>query len=207
MHGLYAITDPNLCGHGATLAAYVEATIQGGATVIQYRDKSNNAARCQTNAELVVALCRQYGVTSIINDNVDLAVSSNADGVHIGQGDQPLSVARAKLGAGKLIGVTCHGSLALAQAAADEGADYVAFGAFFASQTKPAAGLAPLSILATAQQTIDVPIVAIGGIDQQNIQQVVTAGANMAAVVAGVFDHPLLDVTSATRALVRQANF
>lgn len=206
MKGLYALTDPILCGHGDQLLASAAAAIRGGISVLQYRDKASSHSVRGANAHALSALCREHGVTFIINDDVHLAKRVNADGVHLGQGDMSLSDARDVLGAHKIIGVTCHADIALAAEAEQSGADYVAFGAFYPSKTKPLAKPAPLSVLDDAKQSLTLPIVAIGGIAKHNIVTVHAAGADLVAVVGAVFSHDVANIESATCELVQLIN-
>ena len=123
----------------------------------------------------------------MINDDTELAKACGAHGVHLGQSDGIISQARAFLGNQAIIGNTCHGSLELAQAGVGQGCDYVAFGAFFTSSTKPDASPAPISLLNEARSTLPVPVVAIGGINMDNADQVINAGADMIAVIHNLF--------------------
>lgn len=132
-------------------------------------------------------LCRARRVPLIINDDIELAVAVDADGVHLGRDDGDLSAARDRLGPGRLIGISCYNDLELARAAAAQGADYVAFGSFFVSATKPAAAPADIALLRRARRTLAVPIVAIGGITPENGRALIAAGADMLAVIRGVF--------------------
>jgi len=143
-------------------------------------------------------LCRAKGAMFIVNDDVALALACNADGVHLGQADMALADARAQLGDGAIIGITCHDSVELALKAQAGGADYVAFGSFYPSPSKPCAADAPIDILRQARQDIGLPIVAIGGITAGNAEALITAGADMLAVIHGVFAQE--DVEKAARA-------
>lgn len=188
-HGLYAIADTSWVGADHILEA-VSGAIAGGAVMIQLRDKH---AVISDNPELLDALlglCRGEGVPFIINDDAALAASIGADGVHIGQGDDDLTAIRSLMGADAIIGVSCHNDLACAVAAAEAGADYVALGRFFASQTKPDAVAADPETLRQASKILRLPIVAIGGITPDNSSQLLEAGANLLAVIAGVFAQP-----------------
>ena len=193
LQGLYAITDSALSPPGQLLIA-VEQAIHGGARIIQYRDKSGQPLRRLQEAEALLALCHQYGVTFIINDDVALAAAIGADGVHLGRGDGTVQAAREQLGGG-IIGLSCYNEWALAEGAAADGADYIAFGAFFPSATKPAAVHAPLELLLRSRRELDLPVVAIGGITPENGADLLAAGADMLAVVQGVFGQP--DIQSA----------
>jgi len=174
----------------ARLSQAVSAVLRGGARLVQYRDKSGDAQRRQDEARALKALCEQHGALLIINDDVALAASSSAHGVHLGQGDMPLAQARAILGDTAIIGITCHDRLDLALTAQAAGADYVAFGAVHPSPTKPDAVRAPLMLFAQAREVLSIPVCAIGGLDADNAAAVIEAGADMVAVVSGVFAQP-----------------
>lgn len=184
LHGLYAITDSELLK--GKLLPYVEAALKGGATLLQYRDKSSDDARRLREAEALRELCNRYGATLIINDDAELAARLGV-GLHLGQGDGSLSVARALLGRQAIIGGTCHAQLELAEAAAREGASYVAFGRFFNSSTKPGAPAADVDLLVAAKARVNLPIVAIGGVTLDNAPALIAHGASMVAVVHGLF--------------------
>jgi thiamine-phosphate pyrophosphorylase len=186
LSGLYAITDEHLMPAGQ-LFAKAEAVLRGGCRVLQYRNKSVPLAQQRQEALRLRGLCVQYGALFIVNDDAALALAVEADGVHIGQADQPLSIIRARVGAQMLVGVSCHDSLALARQAQQQGASYVAFGRFFASHTKPQAPPASLDVLRQARQELVVPIVAIGGITGDNAPRVIEQGADMVAVIHEVF--------------------
>lgn len=179
--GLYVITDG-----GSDLLARVEQALQGGAHVVQYRDKSTDVKKRSEQANEIVSLCRRYNALMIVNDDIELARQVNADGVHVGKDDAALAQARAILG-NKIIGVSCYNDLQLAVDAVSQGADYVAFGRFFPSKTKPGAVQADLKLLSLAKKSISVPVVAIGGINAGNARQIVDAGADAIAVIDAVF--------------------
>ncbi|WP_020683595.1 thiamine phosphate synthase [Marinobacterium rhizophilum] len=187
LHGLYAITDSTLMPDDATLLSQVRSALEGGAAIVQYRDKSNDNAKRLRQATLLRELCDQFERPLLINDDLALARACKAQGVHLGQTDGSVAAARSQLGPDAIIGVTCHDSLALAREAQAAGADYVAFGAFFASTTKPGARPAPLSLLPLAAQELGLPVVAIGGISMDNARQVAEAGASMVAVIHALF--------------------
>ncbi|MFP6850669.1 MAG: thiamine phosphate synthase [Pseudomonas sp.] len=184
LRGLYAITDSELLK--GRLLPYVEAALKGGATLLQYRDKSSDDARRLREAEALRELCNRYGAALIINDDAELAARLGV-GVHLGQSDGSLSVARALLGRKAIIGGTCHAQLELAEAATKEGASYVAFGRFFNSTTKPGAPSASVELLAAAKAQFNLPIVAIGGVTLDNAPALIAHGASMVAVVHGLF--------------------
>ena len=195
--GLYVITDALLLPTNDRLLAAVEQALLGGARLVQYRDKSGDAARRLAQAQALNALCQRHAVPLIINDDVELAAQVGAAGVHVGKDDPAFATARARLGENAIIGVSCYDRLDLALAAARAGADYVAFGAFFPSPTKPTEIRAPLALLQHARPLLNIPIVAIGGITPDNGALLVEAGADALAVVSGVFGQP--DLQAAAR--------
>jgi thiamine-phosphate pyrophosphorylase len=184
LRGLYAITDSQLLA--GKFLPYVEAALDGGVTLLQYRDKSTDEARRLREAETLRTLCEQYNAHLIINDDAELAARLGV-GVHLGQTDGPLTPARALLGRNAIIGSTCHGQLELAEQAAKEGASYVAFGRFFNSNTKPGAPTATLELLDQARSKLHLPICVIGGITLENAAPLVAHGADLLAVVHGLF--------------------
>lgn len=185
LRGLYAITDSALLDDGRLLP-YVEAALAGGASLLQYRDKSKDAARRLDEASQLKQLCLQYGAALLIND--DLALASQLQvGVHLGQGDGSLREARQELGSQAIIGATCHASLEQAAEAVEAGVSYIAFGRFFQSETKPGAPAATPDLLREARQRFNIPIVAIGGITLDRGPQLIAAGADLLAVIHGLF--------------------
>ena len=196
-HGLYAITDAGL--KGPAIERPVELAIRGGARVIQYRDKSRDASLRQVEAQAILGVCRKFDVPLLINDDVELAAAIGADGVHLGSEDTALGIARSQLGQRAIIGVSCYNRFELAERAIAAGADYVAFGRFFSSRSKPLAVSAGVDLLHRARAELDCPIVAIGGITPENGRLLVQAGADMLAVIRGVF--AAHDVTQAAQSL------
>lgn len=197
LRGLYAITDRTLLPDNRLLAA-VEQALAGGAALIQYRDKSGNQPRRHRQASALQAMCGRHQVPLIINDDIALAAQVGAAGVHLGKEDDALAQARRRLGPDAIIGVSCYNRLELALEAAAAGADYVAFGRFFSSTTKPDAVAASPELLTAARKQLSIPICAIGGIDADNGAALVATGADMLAVVQGVFGQD--DVTAAAAA-------
>ncbi|QOZ82327.1 MULTISPECIES: thiamine phosphate synthase [Chromobacterium] len=183
LKGLYAITPDT--EDSARLLSLAQAAAPH-IDILQYRNKSPNAALRLEQARALAELCRRHGVVFIVNDDVELAASVGADGVHLGRDDAALSAARRRLGAGALIGASCYDSLERARRAVAAGASYVAFGAVFPSGTKPDAARAELGLFAEARG-LGAPLVAIGGIDAGNAGQVLAAGADAIAVIGGVF--------------------
>lgn len=192
--GLYAIT-PGLAD-SARLTGEVEAALHGGARVVQYRNKAADERLRYEQALQIARLCRGAGACFIVNDSIELASAVAADGVHLGKDDVGVGAARALLGPGKLIGVSCYNQLWRARDAVAQGADYIAFGSFFASPTKPGAVTASRDLLRAAKE-FSLPIVAIGGITPDNAAGLIEAGADAVAVVSAVFDAP--DVERAAR--------
>jgi thiamine-phosphate pyrophosphorylase len=186
--GLYAITPEQ--PDTARLLSQVRAALSGGASAVQYRSKSQDAALLHEQSSELLELCHAFEVPLIINDSLRLADLCGADGLHLGREDGSLRQARIVLGAEKVIGVSCYNDLELAVQAEGEGADYVAFGSFFPSVTKPGAVVAPLSLLSEAKSRIAVPIVAIGGITVENAAALISAGADAIAVISGLFEAP-----------------
>lgn len=184
--GLYAITQPENKSISQVLQA-VEAALTGGAVVVQYRDK--NPIDAYALASELLKVCHAYQVPLLINDSVELALTIGADGVHLGKDDSDIDHARSKLGPEAIIGVSCYNDVQKACIAASHGADYVAFGRFFPSGSKPLAAPAEIATLTLAKQRLQVPIVAIGGILPKNGGQLMAAGADLLAVIGGVFDH------------------
>lgn len=180
--GLYVITD----GPRDDLLAAVAQALAGGARLVQYRDKTTHEHRRHTEATTLRHLCASHAVPLIINDDVALAAAVGADGVHLGETDADLAAARAALGTGAIIGVSCYDSLERARALVSAGADYIAFGAFFASPTKPQARRASPELLRQSA-ALGVPRVAIGGITPDNGASLVEAGADYLAVISAVF--------------------
>jgi len=187
LHGLYAIADTGVLAT-SELRIAVAAALAGGARVVQYRDKGDDPVRRGDQAATIVTLCREAGAVSIINDDVELALASGADGVHVGRDDADAVAVRERLGPDRLLGVSCYDDLGRARGAADLGADYVAFGSVFASTTKPDAVHAPLDLLRRARSEIPLPLCAIGGITADNAAEVFAAGAHMVAVVRDLFE-------------------
>ncbi|MDR7133562.1 thiamine-phosphate pyrophosphorylase [Lysobacter niastensis] len=193
--GVYAITpDEN---DTTQLLARVQTVLQAGAAWLQYRNKTADGPLREHQATQLLPLCRAWRVPLIINDDWRLAAAIGADGTHLGEDDGELVAARAALPAGTILGASCYADLTLARRAAAAGADYVAFGAFYPSPTKPHARRATPDLLRDAAQ-FGLPRVAIGGITPDNALPLVQAGADLIAVISGVFDAP--DPAAAVRA-------
>jgi thiamine-phosphate pyrophosphorylase len=188
IEGLYAVT-PDITDTDELLRC-VRAALQGGARVLQYRNKSAAAALRLQQAQALRRLTREFNAKFIVNDDARLAAQVDADGVHLGGEDGSVAAARAVLGAAKIIGVSCYNRASLAHEAVQQGADYVAFGAFFSSSVKPEAVQADVQLLQTARRELKVPVVAIGGITQQNGAALVEAGADALAVISALWNAP-----------------
>ncbi|MCG2634021.1 MAG: thiamine phosphate synthase [Gammaproteobacteria bacterium] len=193
MSGLYGIADASFA-EPVRLVGMVKRAIKGGVALIQYRNKVGDT---DLVAAQLARVCKETGTLFIVNDDIELARQVGADGVHLGQQDASIAEARRALGPQAIVGRTCHDSIALARAAAGGGASYVAFGRFFPSGTKPMASAAPLSILRQAREITALPLVAIGGITQDNGALVLDAGADALAVGGALFGSP--DIEAAAR--------
>ncbi|MEP6485522.1 MAG: thiamine phosphate synthase [Rudaea sp.] len=191
LRGVYVITD----GPRADLIGAVEAALRGGAAVIQYRDKTIDDSRRRAEASALLVACRERRAPLIINDDVELAAEIHADGVHLGEEDADIVLARSTLGADAIIGVSCYDSVDRAKSAASAGANYLAFGAFFSSPTKPNARRATTELLIAAR-SFHLPLVAIGGITPDNAPPLIAAGANFLAVVSGIFSAPDIELAT-----------
>lgn len=194
--GLYAITSQPR--DTEQLIEQVSQALAGGARIIQYRDKSSDHVRRIDEAQALLNLCHEHQAPLIINDDIELASRIQADGIHLGQQDTALNDARNRLGEHCIIGISCYNDFSLAQRAAADGADYIAFGAFFPSGTKPSALAASPDLLHRAKQELEIPVVAIGGITPHNAAALLDAGADMLAVIQGLFAQP--DIKLAARA-------
>lgn len=191
-HGLYAIT----AGPRADFIDACAAAIEGGAAILQYRDKTSDHARRRNEARELTALCAHRSVPLLINDDVELAAQVGASGVHLGRDDADIDTARKLLGREAIIGVSCYDSLQRARDLAAAGADYLAFGAFFASPTKPNARHATPDLLRAAR-VLGKPLVAIGGVTPDNATTLIDAGADFVAAISGVF--AAADIETAAR--------
>ena len=198
IRGIYLLTRET--DNTETLCSGAEAALRGGVGLLQYRDKCGDGGRRREQALALRALTHRYGALLIVNDDVALATDCAADGVHLGERDIDIATARAALGAGAIIGASCYDDLRRAEAAARAGADYIAFGAFFASGTKPAARRADVTLLQQSER-FGLPRVAIGGIDAHNARPLIVAGAAAIAVLGAIWDAP--DREAAARALTQ----
>jgi thiamine-phosphate pyrophosphorylase len=186
---LYLITPPAF-DPAAFSGPLAQALDAGDVAAVQLRLKDADDAAIREAAEALLPVCRDREVPLIMNDRPDLAEQTGCDGAHVGQQDQTYAEARKAVGDGNIVGVTCHDSRHLAMQAAEQGADYVAFGAFFPTTTKTPKGSADIDILEWWSELMVVPCVAIGGITPKNCPPLVRAGVDFLAVVSAVWDHP-----------------
>ena len=197
---LYAVTDRAWAADEDALLAQVEAAIDGGASIVQLREKHLDSESFFKEAERFVALCRRKGAISIINDNVEIAARTGADGVHVGQEDLKAGRVRALLGPNKIIGVSAH-NVVEALAAQAAGADYLGAGAAFVTGTKTDAKPISRETIRAVTAAVDIPVVAIGGITRDNILELKGCGLDGVAVVSALFAQP--DVRAAAEELRR----
>jgi len=195
--GLYVIT-PEVLRASSPLAEQVAQAIAGGARLVQYRSKTGTSTERLRTARSLLAVCRTAGVPLIINDDPDLAARIGAAGVHLGRDDPDPQEARRRLGPQAIIGISCYDRLQRALEAQAIGADYVAFGRFFPSATKPLAVPATLDLLRRARRQLGIPLVAVGGITPENAHRPIAAGADLVAVVEAVFGHSDIRAAAAT---------
>jgi thiamine-phosphate pyrophosphorylase len=194
---LYAVTDRYwLKEH--TLLEEVENTLKGGATFIQLREKNLSEDKFLKEAVEIQALCKKYNVPFVVNDNVDIAVSMGADGVHVGQSDMEAGQVRAKLGEGKIIGVSAS-TVEQAVLAQKRGADYLGVGAIFPTGSKDDADAVSIDTLKAIVNAVSIPVVAIGGITKENVCELKDSGIAGIAVISAIFAKP--DVKAATTEL------
>ena len=198
--GLYVIIDTQALGQKDVIDAAGKA-ISGGAKVIQLRDKQHGRGDLLVMAQQLKDLCYKSSALFIVNDYLDIALASRADGIHIGQDDLPLSVVRKELPIDQIVGISTT-TLAEAQKAEAEGADYIAVGSIFSSPTKVNATVVGLEHLCQVKNAVSIPIVAIGGINKENIGEVMATGADSAAVISAVLTQK--DIKSATSQLVKE---
>ena len=203
---LYAITPDG--ADTDLLLAKVEAVLQGGISALQYRNKQANKELQIEQASAIWPLCKQYQVPFIINDSIELCLALDADGVHVGADDGNIGEVRAKLGADKILGASCYNRFDLALSAQQAGATYVAFGACFASSTKPHAPVASLELFKQAKSQLHIPVVAIGGITLINAPSAIQAGADSIAVINAIFNSDDVKLTTQQFAhLFKETNF
>lgn len=185
LSGLYAITDEKLTPQ-SSVYKQVKSALQAGVGIIQYRNKTDSDDKVEATCKSLQLLCRDHNALFIIDDRPQLAQKIGADGLHVGKDDMPLHEAKAIFNG--IIGVSCYGSVKKALEAQNEGADYVAFGSFYPSPTKPKSGIVNMSVLVKAKEALNIPICAIGGINHDNIHEIASCKPEMISVVSAVFD-------------------
>lgn len=194
---LYAVTDRTWLGN-ETLYEQVEKALKGGATFIQLREKTLDDETFLKEAIEIQELCKKYNVPFVVNDNVDIAIKMNADGVHVGQSDMEAGDVRAKLGPNKIIGVSAQ-TVEQAILAKERGADYLGVGAVFPTGSKDDADDVSHDTLKAICEAVDIPVVAIGGISKNNVSELKGTGICGIAVISAIFAQK--DIESATREL------
>jgi len=201
--GIYGILPSGLTT--ADLLHQAEQALQGGVRLLQFRDKDAGYKKALKRAKALRQLTLAYDARLVVNDSVQMAVESGADGVHLGRADGSIAEARALLGPDRIIGVSCYADPERARRLAGEGADYLAFGSLFASPTKPDAVSCPLAVLGEARK-FGLPVVAIGGITLHNAPEAIDAGADLVAVISDLFDAPDRRMRAAEYAAVLSAS-
>lgn len=184
MRGLYLVTPD--WDDTSRLVEVTRRALEGGAALVQYRNKTASEALRLEQASALLALCRQFDTPLLINDHVALCMRLDADGVHVGGTDAPVAAVRAALGPGKIVGASCYGRFELAEAAQAAGASYVAFGGFYPSRVKVYEVSTPPDIVARAKAALSVPVVVIGGMTVENARPLVELGADMVAAISSV---------------------
>lgn len=203
LQGIYAITDEKLTPKSSILDQVTEA-IKAGANIIQLRDKTSSDEELENTARKLQEICTTHEALFFVNDRVDLAKKIGADGIHVGFSDLSVSETRKIVGDKMLIGVSCYGDLNRAETAVNQGVDYVAFGAFFPSPTKPKADVVDAKVISQAKKQFDVPVCVIGGINVDNISQLATHNPDMYALVSAVFSGK--DITANVHKLQEKLN-
>ena len=187
LRGLYVITDEKLTPYeGGRIFEMVEEALKGGAKVIQLRDKTHSDEFLLNYALELKNLCHEYNAIFIVNERLELALRSDADGIHVGKEDLPVKEVKKYL-KNKIIGASCYGSIERAEIVQEEGASYVAFGSFFPSPTKPEAKVVEKEILKIAKGRLKIPICAIGGITLEKAEELIRLGADMIAVISDIW--------------------
>jgi thiamine-phosphate pyrophosphorylase len=185
LKGLYVITDDNLTPDNS-IYDQVEQSLKGGASIVQLRDKNSSDERVMQKAKKIQELCHSYGALFVLNDKIELAIELGCDGLHIGKSDhERFSEIRESFKG--VIGVSCYGDVEMAKEFEKKGADYVAFGSFFTSPTKPNSNIVPLETLSKAKEALNIPVCAIGGINTTNIAQVLHHKPDMVSLINDIW--------------------
>lgn len=185
LRGLYVISDDTLTPEHSMLAQ-IEQTLKAGAKIVQYRDKVSTNEKKAKNAHKIQHLCWEYGALFVLNDAYSLAINEGFDGLHVGKSDYD-KIEQIRKSYKGILGISCYGDIAQAQKMQEIGADYVAFGSFFASPTKPNSAVVPLEVLREAKEKLDIPVCAIGGINRENIDQIMAQSPDMAAIISDIW--------------------
>jgi thiamine-phosphate pyrophosphorylase len=194
LKGVYVITDDTLTPD-ETLFSQVEDALKGGATIVQLRDKKNDEETIEKKAIALQELCHEYNAMFVLNDKVELAIKLQCDGLHIGKSDHARFDEIRKDFKG-CIGVSCYGDVDHAKEFEQKGADYVAFGSFFTSPTKPNSNIVPLEVISEAKEKLTIPVCAIGGINKENVDQVVQKDPEMISLISDIWNSD--DITAKT---------
>jgi thiamine-phosphate pyrophosphorylase len=185
LDGLYIITDDSLTPD-ETIFEQVENSLKGGAKIVQLRDKKNSEEVVEKKAKKLQELCENYGALFVLNDKIELAIKLQCGGLHIGKSDhERFDEIRSQFNG--VIGVSCYGDIVLAKKFESAGADYVAFGSFFHSPTKPSSNIVPLEIISQAKKELQVPVCAIGGINTENLNQILAHNPDMVSVISDIW--------------------
>ena len=193
---LYAVTDRAWLKHDESLADAVELALKGGTTFLQLREKHLNEEAFLNEAREIKEVCRRYNVPFIVNDNVEIAMAVDADGVHVGQSDMEAGDVRAAIGPTKILGVSAQ-NVEQALLAQERGADYLGVGAVFATESKDDADDVSHDTLRAICEAVDIPVVAIGGITRENVQQLAGRGLAGVAVISAIFAQPDIEGAAA----------
>lgn len=185
MKGLYVITDEKLTPYDKILDM-VQQALEGGAKFVQLRDKNNTDDFLFEYGLKLKQLCHQYGAYFIVNDRVELALKLDADGVHVGEEDENIEKVMEMM-RGKIVGVSCYGSVERAKQMQQAGASYVAFGSFYFSPTKPKSKTVPKEIIPQAKRELSIPVCVIGGITVERAKELVELGADIVAVISDIW--------------------
>ena len=197
LQGIYVLSDAHLTPQ-KTILEQMERVLQSGVSVIQFRDKYASDEEAEFTCKALQALCHRHNALFIIDDRLSLAHKIDADGLHVGEDDVSFEEARALLGEQKIIGVSCYGDIERAKKYEALGADYVAFGSFFPSPTKPHSKVVPLNVLEEAKKELHIPICAIGGINTSNITQVSQYDIAMYSVISAVYQDDAIEANIKT---------
>jgi thiamine-phosphate pyrophosphorylase len=186
LDGLYVITDDSLTPD-MTIFKQVESALRGGAKIVQLRDKINDDLIVENKATVLQDLCHKYNATFVLNDKINMAIKLGCDGLHIGKSDHDRFDEIRKEFQG-IIGVSCYSDIEKAKMFQDKGADYVAFGSFYVSPTKPTSNIIPLEIIAEAKEQLDIPVCAIGGINTNNIDDIMEQKPDMVSLISDIWN-------------------